>query len=81
MFPWKRQDLPSSWATPIIRLHMLSDSGETATPDLPTLDRVDFFFQSNRMAPAKGTTKALASKILSKLNHMAFGLAVYASSR
>lgn len=28
-FVWRRQGLPSSWATPIIRLHMLFDSGET----------------------------------------------------
>ena len=37
-------------------------------------------FQNNRMAPAIGTTKALARNNLSKLNHTAFGLAVYASS-
>ena len=59
MFPWKRQDLPSSWATPIVRLHMLSDSGETAAPDRTTL-AASFFFQSNRMALAERTTKALA---------------------
>lgn len=29
LYPWKRQELPSSWATPIIRLLMLFDSGET----------------------------------------------------
>jgi hypothetical protein len=27
--PWKRQELPSSWVTPIARLLMLFDSGET----------------------------------------------------
>ena len=71
LLPWRRQDLPSSWATPIIRLHMLFDSGETVR-SRP--------IQSNRVAPATGTAKALAMH-LSKLNHMAFGLAVYASSR
>jgi hypothetical protein len=59
MFPWKRQDLPSSWATPVVRLHMLSDSGETAAPDRTTFT-TSICFQSNRMAPARGTTKALA---------------------
>ena len=38
LYPWKRQDLPSSWATPIVRLHMLFDSGETVAPDRVTLD-------------------------------------------
>ncbi len=37
-------------------------------------------FQNNRVAPAIGTTKALARNNLSKLSHTAFGLAVYASS-
>ena len=68
-----------SWATPIVRLLMLFDSGETVRSRPGDAWRVGF--QSGRMAPAKGTTKALAKGKLTKLNHMAFGLAVYASSR
>ena len=54
--PRRRQDIPSSWGTPIVRLLMFFDSGETicSRPG----------FQSNRMAPAKGTTKALARQDL-----------------
>ncbi len=66
----KRQDLPSSWRTPIVRLHMFhSDAGRIANTrplqcrDLALGDR-------KAKAPAKG---------LSTLNSMAFGLAVYAS--
>ena len=38
-------------------------------------------FQNDRVAPAKGSTKALTRTKLSKLNRMALGLAVYASPR
>jgi hypothetical protein len=68
--PRKRQELPSSWGTPIVRLHMIqSDSGRTARTRPLRCSSV-----------ALGTTKAKApTKGLSKLNSMAFGLAVYAS--
>ena len=46
-----------------------------------TSDVRDVGFQNYRMAPAIGTTKALAKYNLSKLNRTAFKLAVYASSR
>ena len=66
----KRQDLPSSWRTPIVRLHMLqSDSGRTA--DTRPL-------RCSCVALGTKTAKA-PTKGLSKLNSMAFGLAVYAS--
>ena len=68
--PRKRQDLPSSWRTPIVRLHMFhTDAGRTA--DTRPL-RCCGMALGPRMAkaPAKG---------LSTLNSMAFGLAVYAS--
>lgn len=63
-------DLPSSWGTSIVRLHMFpSDSGRTARTRPLRCSSV-----------ALGTTKAKApTKGLSKLNSMAFGLAVYAS--
>ena len=65
----KRQDLPSSWRTPIVRLHMLqSDSGRTA--DTRPL-------RCSSVALGTKTAKA-PTKGLSKLNSMAFGLAVYA---
>ncbi len=67
--PRKRQDLPSSWGTPIVRLHMFFDSGRTACTR-PVW--------SSSMA--LGMRKAKAPTIsLSKLNSMAFGLAVCAS--
>jgi len=66
----KRQDLPSSWRTPIVRLHMLqSDSGRTA--DTRPL-------RCSCVALGTKTAKA-PTKGLSKLNSMAFGLAAYAS--
>ena len=70
MLPRKRQDLPSSWGTPIVRLHMFhSDAGRTdGTRPL----------QCRGMALGHRTAKAPA-KGLSTLNSMAFGLAVYAS--
>ncbi len=68
--PRRRQDLPSSWGTPIVRLHMFqSDSGRTARTR-----------PSRCSSVALGISKAKApTKGLSKLNSMAFGLAVYAS--
>ena len=70
--PRKRQDLPSSWGTPIVRLHMFqSDSGRTACTR-------PLFLQCSSVA--LGISKAKApTKGLSKLNSMAFGLTVYAS--
>ncbi len=70
ILPRKRQELPSSWGTPIVRLHMFqSDSGRIACTRPLRCSSV-----------ALGTTKAKApTKGLSKLNSMAFGLAVYAS--
>src|SRR5262249_41933943 len=66
----KRQDLPSSWGTPIVRLHLFhTDAGRTA--DTRPL-------QCRDMALGHRTAKAPA-KGLSTLNSMAFGLAVYAS--
>ncbi len=66
----KRQDLPSSWKIPIVRSHMIpSDSGRTAGTR-PSRCR--------SMAPGMKKAKA-PTKGLSKLNSMAFGLAVYAS--
>ena len=68
--PRKRQDLPSSWRTPSVRSHMIqSDSGRTAGTR-PSRCR--------SVAPGMKTAKA-PTKGLSKLNSMAFGLAVYAS--
>jgi len=70
MLPRKRQDLPSSWGTSIVRLHMFqSDAGGTACTRPIQCSNV-----------ALGSSKAKApTKGLSTLNSMAFGLAVYAS--
>ena len=66
----KRQDLPSSWRTPIVRLHMFhTDAGRTADTR-PLRCRGMALGDRTAKAPAKG---------LSTLNSMAFGLAVYAS--
>ena len=66
----KRQDLPSSWRTPIVRLHMFyADAGRTADTR-PLRCRDMALGDRTAKAPAKG---------LSTLNSMAFGLAVYAS--
>jgi hypothetical protein len=66
----RRQDIPSSWGTPIVRLHMFhSDAGRTA--DTRPLQCRDVALGARKAkAPTKG---------LSTLNSMAFGLAVYAS--
>ena len=64
-----RQDLPSSWGIPIVRLHMFSRR------------RQDCWHQTikcSSVALVSGTTKA-PTKGLSALYSMAFGLAVYAS--
>jgi len=67
----KRQDLPSSWRTPIVRLPCSVDAGRTADTR-PVRCR--------SVAPGIRTAKAPA-KGLSALNSMAFELAVYASPR
>ena len=63
------QDLPSSWGTTIVRLHMFLDAGGT------TCTRP---LRYNRTALGMPTAKAPTIG-LSALNSMAFGLAVYAS--
>src|SRR5262245_53973713 len=69
-WPRRRQDLPSSWRTPIVRLHMFhTDAGRTADTR-PLRCRDMALGNRTAKAPAKG---------LSTLNSMAFGLAVYAS--
>jgi hypothetical protein len=55
---------------PNVRLHMFFDSGRTACTRP---------FRRGSMAPAMATAKAPTRIVLSKLNSMAFGLAVYAS--
>src|SRR5262249_1994812 len=68
--PRKRQDLPSSWGTPLVRLRMFhTDAGRTASTR-PLRCRGMALGHRTAKAPAKG---------LSTLNSMAFGLAVYAS--
>ena len=70
MLSRKRQDLPSSWGTPIVRLRMFqTDAGGTAcTRPL----------RYSSVAPERPTAKA-PTRGLSTLHSMAFGLAVYAS--
>ncbi len=75
---WKRQDLPSSWATPMSVCSCSTTPASQLVPDRMTPCGVGF--QNNRLAPATGTTEALARNNLSKLNHTASGLAAYASS-
>jgi len=68
--PRKRQDLPSSWGTLIIRLHMFqTDAGRTACTRP----------YSAAAWPLVITRQRLPRLGLSTLNSMAFGLAVYAS--
>jgi hypothetical protein len=68
--PRRRQDLPSSWRTPIVRLHMFhTDAGRTAVTR-PLQCRGVALGNRTAKAPARG---------LSTLNSMAFGLTVYAS--
>lgn len=68
---WRRQDLPSSWGTPLVRLPMFFDPGRTAR-SRP--------LQSSSVAPATETAEAPTMRTISRLNSMAFGLAIYASS-
>ena len=65
---WKRQDLLRSWGTPIVLLPC------SPTPVGPTHQAI----QCVGAAPAVSTTKAPAL-VLSRLNHTASALAVYAS--
>jgi hypothetical protein len=65
---WKRQDLLRSWETPIVLLPC------SPTPVGPTHQAM----QCVGAAPAVSTTKAPAF-VLSRLNHTASALAVYAS--
>ena len=68
--PRRRQDLPSSWGTPIVRLHMFFDSGRTAgTRPLASTQR----------GPRIENNEGSLQLSISELNSMAFGLAVYAS--
>jgi hypothetical protein len=70
MLPRKQQDLPSSWGTSIIRLHMFqTDAGRTACTRPIQCSSVALGHRKAK-APTKG---------LSTLNSMAFELAVYAS--
>src|SRR5215475_4409298 len=67
---WRRNALPSSWGTPIVRLHMFhTDAGRTAGTR-PLRCRGVALGHRTAKAPARG---------LSALHSMAFGLAVYAS--
>src|SRR5215831_1531573 len=67
---WRRNLLPSSWGTPIVRLRMFpTDAGRTAGTR-PLRCRGVALGHRTAKAPARG---------LSALNSMAFGLAVYAS--
>ena len=68
-FPWKRQDLPSSWGTPIPVCTWSPTPAGRNVPDQ---------LRNVRMAPAKCMTKA-PTRRLSRLNSMAFGLAAYVS--
>jgi hypothetical protein len=65
----KRQDLPSSWGTPSVRLPCSVDAGRTAATRP---------LRCRSVAPGIRTTKA-PTKGLSAFNSMAFGIAVYAS--
>jgi hypothetical protein len=65
----RRQDLPSSWGTSIVRLPCSVDAGRTACTRP---------IKCRSVAPGIRTAKAPA-KGLSALHSMAFGLAVYAS--
>ena len=68
--PRRRQDLPSSWGTPIVRLHMFqADAG-----------RIAYTRPLRCCSVALGDSKAKApTRGLSTLNSMAFKLVVYAS--
>jgi hypothetical protein len=68
LLSWRRQDLPSSWGTPI---PVCTCSATPAGRIVPDLSR------DVRMAPVKGTPKAPTTRKLSRLNSTAFGLAAY----
>jgi hypothetical protein len=67
---WRRQDLPSSWGTPIPVGTWSQTPAGRCVPDRS---------RNACMAPAERTTKAPTTKWLSRLNSMAFGLAAYVS--
>ena len=69
LLPWRRQDLPSSWGTPIPVCTWSPTPAGRNVPDQ---------LRDARMAPAKCTTKA-PTRRLSRLNNTAFGLAAYVS--
>ena len=70
LLPWRRQDLPSSWGTPIPVCTCSSTPAGRCVPDhCGTL----------AWPPLQGTTKAPTISKLSRLNSMAFGLAAYVS--
>jgi hypothetical protein len=71
MLPWRRQDLPSSWGTSI---PVCTCSQTPAGPCVPITA-----CGTSGVAPALRTTKAPTIRTISRLNSMAFGLAVYAS--
>jgi len=68
-FRWRRQDLPSSWGTPLASVRMLFDSGRPARPSP---------IRTAARPPPLTKTTAPTLK-LSKLYHTALRLAVYAS--
>jgi hypothetical protein len=70
LLPWRRQELPSSWGTPIPVCPCSRDPGR------PMRLRP---LQDARMAPAVRTTKAPTRMTISRLNSTAFGLAAYVS--
>ena len=67
--PWRRQELPSSWGTPIPVCTWSPTPAGRNVPDQ---------LRNVRMAPAKCMTKA-PTRRLSRLNSTAFGLATYVS--
>ena len=68
--PRRRQDLPSSWGTPIVRLHMFSRRRQDCLHQTITVQQRGPWYVEKQRLPRLG---------LSTLNSMAFGLAVYAS--
>jgi hypothetical protein len=70
ILPRRRQDLPSSWGTSVVRLHMFHSDADGTADTRP--------IQCRGVAPGHRKAKA-PMKGLSTLDSMAFGLAVYAS--
>ena len=68
--PWKQQGLPSSWGT---RTSICTCSSTPVGRTVPHQKR------NARTVPAKKRTKTPTRNPISRLNSMAFGLAVYAS--